>query len=70
MASNPQALESMQAKSFTVKGSLPIIVNDLVGLLLDQLDGREALHFDVFELVCGRIHFANDNALMVLRRQI
>ena len=60
----------MQAKSFTVKGSLPIIINDLVGLLLDQLDGREALHFDVFELVCGRIHFANDNALMVLRRQI
>lgn len=60
----------MQVKSFTVKGSLPIIVNDLVGLLLDQLDGREALHFDVFELVCGRIHFANDNALMVLRRQI
>ena len=57
-------------KTFTVKCSLPIIINDLVGLLLDQLDCWEALHFDVFQLVGGSVHFANDNALMVLQRQI
>ena len=60
----------MQVKTFTVESSLPIIINDLVGLLLDQLDGREALNFDVFELVGGRVHFANDYALVILQRQI
>ena len=60
----------VQVKTFTVKSSLPIIINDLVGLLLDQFDCWEALHFDVFQLVGGSVHFADDNALVILKRQI
>ena len=40
-------------KIFTVQSSLSIIVNNLVGLLLDQFDGWEALHLDVFKLIGG-----------------
>ena len=57
-------------EDFTIKCSLSIVVNDLVGLLLNQLDGREALNFDVFKLIGGGVHLADDDALVILTKSM
>lgn len=39
----------------TIEGSLAVVVDDLIGALGEQLDGREALDLDVFEFVLSGI---------------
>lgn len=49
-----------------LEGPLAAVVHDLVVALLEELDGGEALHLDVLNLVGGGVHLGNDDALVVL----
>lgn len=52
--------------SHALESPLATVVNHLVSLLLEELDGGEALDLDVLELVAGRVHLGDNDVLAVL----
>ena len=46
--------------------SVPIIVNNFIGSLLEELDSGESLDLDLLKLVGSAVHLGNDYGLVVL----
>ena len=57
---------ALQKFGHSFQCSLAAVIDDRVRVLGEQLDGWEALNFDVFQLVEGRVHFGDHKLAAVL----
>ena len=46
--------------------TISVIVNNFIGSLLEQFDGRESLDLDLFQLVGSAVHLGDDDGGVVL----